>query len=101
MQAEHSTPPQSGVRRLPARRPPWVFASLAVLGCGGGDLVLPSDNGATALAVMAGAGQSGTAGKGLADPIVVKVTDAQGQPVSGARRLCPGCRCRRIDLPTP
>ena len=58
---------------------------LAALGCGGSDLVLPSDGGAAALAATAGAGQNGTAGQALADPIVVKATDAQGQPVSGVR----------------
>lgn len=84
MQAERSTPP-SKRRSSPHGATVLGLCLVAAIGCGGSDLVLPSDIGATALTAMAGTGQSGTAGQELADPLVVKVTDAQGQPVSGAR----------------
>lgn len=83
MQTDCPTPP-------PKRRssPPGASALglclLAALGCGGGDLVLPNDTGAASVAAMAGGDQEGTVGEELSDPIIVKVTDRQGQPVSGA-----------------
>jgi hypothetical protein len=58
-------------------------AALAAFACGGDDLVLPGDGGATAIALVRGDGQSGTVGTPLADSIVVRVTDASGRPVTG------------------
>ena len=63
-----------------------VLAGGLLVGCGGGDLVLPGSGavGATAIRVVDGDGQSGTVGEPLASPIVVQVTDAAGDPVPGA-----------------
>jgi Big-like domain-containing protein len=58
-------------------------AVLAVFACGGSDLVLPNDGGVAAIAVVRGAGQSGTVGSPLADSIIVRVTGEVGQPVAG------------------
>ena len=61
-----------------------ALASSLLAGCGGGDLVLPNDGGATAIHVVDGDGQQGTVGQLLASPIVVQVTDAAGDPVPNA-----------------
>jgi len=61
-----------------------ALASSLLDGCGGGDLVLPNNGGATAIHVIDGDGQQGTVGQLLASPIVVQVTDAAGDPVPGA-----------------
>jgi PKD repeat protein len=61
-----------------------VLAGGLLAGCGGGDLVLPSNGGAAAIQVVEGNGQRGTVGELLASPIVVRVTDAAGDPVPGA-----------------
>ena len=61
-----------------------VLAGGLLAGCGGGDLVLPTDGGATAIHVVEGDGQQGTVGELLASPIVVQVTSAAGDPVPGA-----------------
>lgn len=53
-------------------------------GCGGADLVLPTNGGATAIHVVDGDGQHGTVGELLTSPIVVQATDAAGAPVPGA-----------------
>jgi hypothetical protein len=58
-------------------------AVLAVFACGGGDLVLPDDGAAAAIAVVRGDAQAGTVGSPLADSIVVQVTDEGGRPVAG------------------
>ena len=52
-------------------------------GCGGGDLVLPSDAGPTRLEIVGGNEQSGTAGSALADSLVVRLRDAQDRAVAG------------------
>jgi len=61
-----------------------VLAGGLLAGCGGGDLVLPSNGGAAAIQIVDGDGQRGTVGELLASPIVVQVTDAAGDPVPGA-----------------
>jgi Bacterial Ig-like domain (group 1). len=61
-----------------------ALASGPLAGCGGGDLVLPNNGGATAIHVVDGDGQQGTVGQLLTSPIVVRVTDAAGDPVPGA-----------------
>lgn len=58
---------------------------IALAACGGGDLVLPSDSGPARIAVVSGDGQSGSAGAELAEPLVVKVSDAQDRVVAGVR----------------
>ena len=60
----------------------FVPAVALLLACGGGDLVLPADGVPAALDVI-GDGQSGRVGVPLARPVVGRVTDGQGRPVSG------------------
>jgi hypothetical protein len=60
-------------------------ALVLVLGCGGGDLTLPTQNAPTAIARVQGNGQTGTAGQPLADSLTVQVTDFEGKPVSDQR----------------
>jgi hypothetical protein len=55
---------------------------LVQLGCGSGDLLLPS--GPTVLTPISGNGQSAVLGSRLPDPLVVEVTDADGRRVAGA-----------------
>ena len=53
-----------------------------VTACGGGDLALPSSgDGPAAIDVIDGDGQRGSVGAPLAEPVVVKVTNARGEPV--------------------
>ena len=84
MPTERSTPPRKRPY-LRARAAASCLCLLAALGCGGGDLVLPTDTGPTSVDASAGTGQTGTVGKPLADPIAVKVTDRQGQAVAAVR----------------
>ena len=58
---------------------------LAALGCGGGDLVLPSESGPARIEIVDGNEQSGSAGSALADSLVVRVVDAQDRAVGGLR----------------
>lgn len=62
-----------------------LFAALAVYGCGGSDLTLPAEpvqpGVPSAITVLQGDDQTGTAGTPLPDSIVVKVTDSQGNAV--------------------
>jgi len=60
-----------------------VIANSLMAACGGGDLILPSNGGPTALRVVDGDGQSGSVGQLLGSPVIVEVTDAQGEPVKG------------------
>jgi hypothetical protein len=56
--------------------------AIAALGCGGSDLVLPTDVGPpAAITMVRGDAQTGAPGTPLADSIVVKVTDSAGNPV--------------------
>jgi PKD repeat protein len=59
-----------------------------LLGCSGDSLVLPGDEPPSgepvAIRVLTGDGQSGEVGTLLAAPVVVEVTDAEGQPVANA-----------------
>jgi hypothetical protein len=56
-----------------------------LLSCGGGDLVLPSGNEPAAVTIIQGDAQSGRVGAALADPVVARVTDSQGRPVTSVR----------------
>jgi PKD repeat protein len=58
---------------------PLAVACL-VAACGGGDLTLPE---ALDIQVVQGDGQRGSVGAPLAAPVVVEVTDANGDPVAG------------------
>ena len=61
-----------------------VFAFLVTPSSGcSGDLILPSDDSPAALNRVSGDDQEGTVGSRLADPLVVRVTDANSQPVEG------------------
>jgi Invasin, domain 3 len=62
-------------------------ACLIGAGCGGGDLVLPENPAPAPASAEAfdGSGQSASPGAELADPIVVKVRDAEGAPVPDVR----------------
>jgi PKD repeat protein len=57
-----------------------------VAACGGGDLSLPGGGGEgdITIRVVGGDGQRGSVGEPLAAPVVVEVTDDQGDPVEGA-----------------
>ena len=59
-----------------------LLASVAA--CGGGDLVLPQDTAPAAITAVAGNGQTGLVGAELSVPLVVRVDDAQGEPVANA-----------------
>lgn len=61
-----------------------VPALILLLACGGGDLVLPADGEPAAIEVVQGNGQSGRVGVALANPVVGRVTDAQGRPLADA-----------------
>jgi hypothetical protein len=55
------------------------------IACSGGDLGLPEDQSPSEITVVAGNGQVGAVGAELSNPLVVRVDDAQGLPVSGVR----------------
>jgi len=74
------------MRRRPFRSRSSLLALLVLAGWGcGADLTLPDDTGPSALTAMAGDQQDGTVGQALDNPITVKVTDRQDQPVAGLR----------------
>jgi hypothetical protein len=62
-------------------------SSLLVSGaaCGGGDLALPEDLSPSEITAVAGNRQIGSVGSELANPLVVRVDDAQGDPVPAVR----------------
>jgi hypothetical protein len=65
---------------------PYRLVSLglgvALTGCGG-SLTLPDDGSPAALRVVSGDGQEAPVGRRLEDPLVVKLTGANSQPISG------------------
>jgi hypothetical protein len=68
------------------RMVPALIASLFLLpgaGCAGGDLGLPEDATPAGIEPAGGNGQTGLVGAELPQPIVARVTDAQGRPVPG------------------
>jgi hypothetical protein len=74
--------------RVPATFFPTLLASgLAILGCGGGDLILPSDGAPAVLTAVSGDGQEANVGSPLPKPLVVKVTDAVRRPVPEVRLI--------------
>jgi hypothetical protein len=56
---------------------------LALGGCGGDDLLLPSSGEPALIEAVSGDGQQDTVAQSLADSLVVRVTDPEGRPVSG------------------
>jgi PKD repeat protein len=68
--------------------PPSFWSRLAigclVAACGGGDLALPNGESVLGIQVVGGDGQRGSVGEPLASPVVVQVTDENGDPVEGA-----------------
>ena len=63
------------------------IASLPVLACGGGDLLLPSSGQPSQLRLVSGDLQQAQTGATLPDPLVVEAVDASGRPVAGSRIL--------------
>lgn len=59
--------------------------TLTVLGCAGGDLVLPPDGEAARLEIVQGNGQAGTAGTPLADSLVVRLLDQADEGIPGRK----------------
>ena len=60
-----------------------LYLATAASACGG-DVTLPDEGNPAAIAILSGDTQSGSAGAALAQPLVVKVTDATGRPVQSA-----------------
>jgi hypothetical protein len=60
----------------------FALALAALTGCGGSDLVLPSD-GVPAELQIRGDGQEGAVGAPLADSLEVSVLDSRGEPLAG------------------
>lgn len=61
-----------------------VAGGLAMTACSSADLVLPGDGAPANLVAVAGDGQTGEAGRPLADSLVVLVTDHNRDPVAAA-----------------
>ena len=59
-----------------------VFVAASSSACSG-ELILPSDDSPAVLNRVSGYDQQGTVGSFLADPLVVRVTDAGSQPIEG------------------
>jgi adhesin/invasin len=51
--------------------------------CGGDELLLPAEGEPATLAIVDGDGQTGPIGGQLAEPLIVRVTETRGRPVSG------------------
>jgi hypothetical protein len=83
----HSMSARQGRLTAPACATAGAGLLLALTACGA-DLVLPDDSGtggsSLALQIERGAGQQGTVGEPLAEPLGVRVVDEEGRPVAGA-----------------
>jgi hypothetical protein len=60
-----------------------LSALIAIAGCGGDDLLLPSDGDPVKIVIAGGNDQRGTVGQALGLPLVVRVTDPSDRPVPG------------------
>jgi hypothetical protein len=69
----------------PARFLPTGFAAAALLSCGGGDLVLPSEGEPASITIVQGDSLTGRVGERLAEPLVIEVLDGVKRPVPSAR----------------
>jgi Bacterial Ig-like domain (group 1)/Filamin/ABP280 repeat len=65
------------------RRLAVLLVLLSAVGCGGGDLVLPSEGQPAQVAMVEGDGQTGTILASLPESLVALVTDRFGNPLSG------------------
>jgi len=61
-----------------------LAAVLVLAACGGSEPSGPNTTSPSAIAMISGNGQVGLVGQPLSSPLVVKVTNASGKPVSGA-----------------
>ncbi len=61
-----------------------LLSMLALIGCGGDDLVLPNEGQPANLIIVRGDRQNGTVGQALPDSLVIRVTDRFDNPVPGA-----------------
>ena len=61
-----------------------TVAAPALLSCGGGDLVLPSEGEPAVVSIVQGDSLSGRVGEVLAEPLIVEVIDGADRPVAGA-----------------
>jgi hypothetical protein len=69
------------LRTGPASRIAVLLLAAATLRCNGSDPLIPPE--ASAIAALSGNGQNGTVGTVLPDSLIVRVTDANGDPVAG------------------
>ena len=80
-------PPLTGIRMTfspkALRRLGFALLLSTTATCSGGDGPNPPDPAATDLTIVSGDGQTGQVGTTLADPLVVEVTDEDGNPVAG------------------
>ena len=64
--------------------PASAFVAFALLSCGGGDLVLPSEGEPAEITILDGNDQSGRVGEALAKPLLFEVLDGVNRPVPSA-----------------
>ena len=67
----------------PLRRPALLLALALITACGGGDLIIPTDNEPRFTIVQGGNGQIGASGEALSQPLIVRAVDGSGQGVAG------------------
>jgi len=65
------------------RYPLRLLLPLAAAACGGSDLSVPSDVPAAQVVMVQGDDQVGTPGSPLGEPLIVQVTDSEGNPLPG------------------
>ena len=68
-------------RSLPLTRSVALILS-GLLACNGADLVLPDEGAPASVSVVQGNEQSGRAGEPLSQPVIARVSDSRGRPVS-------------------
>lgn len=86
MRSVVSTSPTAVRRTLFAVATPLAVAALlAALACGDDDLTVAVDPGAGAIFAAAGSGQQAPVGAELPDPVVVRIEDQAGAPLSARR----------------
>jgi hypothetical protein len=79
----HNWPPVQQISRAFSRFLVPLSTVLLLARCGGTDLTLPGDTGASKIELVDGNNQNGAAGEPLGDSLVVLVTDRRGAPVAG------------------
>jgi hypothetical protein len=75
--------------------------SLGVAACGGDDLILPKDGEPARITVVSNPNPAATVGQSLAEPLVVRVTDPGGRPVSNVEVTFVPPEGGRIDPSDP